>query len=166
MLEKFLHSILHSILVARGGVQFLLIVSQCTSDICTVTSIQGKDVCCYLHRWSHEFWDHNRQFLAGVQKGNTYEFWFLYFIKISYLKNQWSRFIKMTTTELWWKSVSVVKWMKKGSIFFNEDHFISLTAKKSNTVNCTLNICVEHLFVLWIKKKSFVICIWHNNSFL
>ena len=30
--------------------------------------------------------------------------------------------------------------------FFSEDHFISFTAKKSNTVNCTLNICVEHLF--------------------
>lgn len=40
--------------------QFLLITSQWTSTICTVTSIQGNDVCCYLHRWSHEFWDHNK----------------------------------------------------------------------------------------------------------
>lgn len=47
--------------------------------------------------------------------------------------------------------------------FFSEDHFISLTAKKSNTVNCTLNICVEHLFVLL--TKSFVICIWHIRDF-
>lgn len=44
---------------------------------------------------------------------------------------------------------------KRDLIFFSENHFISLTAKKSNTVNCTLNICVEHLFVLLIEK---IIC--------
>lgn len=42
---------------------------------------------------------------------------------------------------------------KDQKIFLNENHFISLTAKKSNTVNYTLNICVEHLFVPLIKKN-------------
>jgi hypothetical protein len=38
--------------------------------------------------------------------------------------------------------------LKKIKSILNEDQFLLLRAKNSNTVNSTVNICVKHLFVL------------------
>lgn len=75
-------------------------------------------------------------------------------IKISYLKkkkalSQIKKQLQNNEKALVWSN----EWKRDQDFFFNEGHFISLTAKKSNAVNCTLNICVEHLFVLSIKKN-------------
>lgn len=50
-------------------VLLLEIASRCTSIICTVTSIQGNDVCHHLHRRPQEILDHNKLYFARAPKG-------------------------------------------------------------------------------------------------
>lgn len=45
-------------------IHLLQIASQCTSNICTVISIQGTDVGHHLHRWPHEIVAHSKQFMG------------------------------------------------------------------------------------------------------
>ena len=142
----------------RGG-QFLLITSQCTSTICTVTSIQGNDVCCYLHRWSHEFWDHNSSLQSPKRKHVRILqalISFFYKKKKCYKKMDLSQIKEQLQNNngkaLGWSN----EWKRDQNylFFFSEDHFLSLTAKTSNTVNCTL----KHLCWTSICSLNKIIC--------
>jgi len=63
LLKRMLSPMLHPTL------KKLEIASQCTSSICTVTSIQGNDVHHHLHRRPQEIFDHKKLYFAGAPKG-------------------------------------------------------------------------------------------------
>lgn len=168
MLEKFLHSVLHFILVERGEISsyWLLLNALLIFALSLPFRVMMCAVICTDGPMSFE--TTTSSFLQESKKGtfkNSADIDFSS-IKISYLKKKKKVILPQIKKQLQNNNEKASVWSnewKRDQNFFNEDHFISLTAKKSNTVNRTPNICVEHLFVLL--KKSFVICIWHITVF-
>lgn len=48
-------------------IQLLQHASQCTSNICTVTFIQGNDVSHHLHRWPHEILANKKMYVESLR---------------------------------------------------------------------------------------------------